>query len=154
MSIAGRQRRTASWGKPPWALDLAVPATPLPAEVDLAIVGGGFTGLAVAVAVRQRAPGWRVAVLEASELGAGASARTGGIVLDETAIGALPGLGNVLDGFASALRHVLLFAAGNLLVWHALLVAWERVGYRGSLEWVLAKVRRTEDRAHALRSGA
>lgn len=105
MSIAGRQRRTASWGEPPWALDLAVPATPLPAEVDLAIVGGGFTGLAVAVAVRQRAPGWRVAVLEARELGAGASARTGGIVLDETAIGGLPGLGNVLDGFVSTLRH-------------------------------------------------
>jgi len=81
-----------------------VPATPLPAEVDLAIIGGGFSGLAVAVAVRQRAPGWRVGVLEASQLGAGASGRTGGIVLDETAVGALPGLGNVLAGFARSLH--------------------------------------------------
>jgi len=61
-------------------------------------------GLAVAVAVRQRAPGWRVALLEASRLGAGASGRTGGVVLDETAVGALPGLGNVLDGFVRTLH--------------------------------------------------
>jgi len=45
---------------------------------------------------------------------------------------------------------VLLFALGNLLVWHGILVLWERAGYRGSLEWWLAKIRRTEDRARAL----
>jgi len=44
-----------------------------------------------------------VAVLEAGRPGAGASGRTGGVALDETAAGPLPGLGAVLDGFIEAL---------------------------------------------------
>ena len=53
-------------------------------------------------------------------------------------------------GWNDSLGAALAFAAGNLVVWHALLVAWERADYRGSLEWWLARVRRTEDRARAL----
>ncbi|MFQ5663976.1 MAG: NAD(P)/FAD-dependent oxidoreductase [Terriglobia bacterium] len=91
------------WGKPPWRLTARVDPAPLPEKVDVAIVGGGFTGLAVACWLRRLAPERSVALLEASHLGAGASGRTGGIVLDETPAGALPELGAVLGGFAQAL---------------------------------------------------
>ncbi|MGH8058216.1 MAG: NAD(P)/FAD-dependent oxidoreductase, partial [Candidatus Entotheonellia bacterium] len=52
----------------------------------------GFTGLATAHYVLQRSPSLRVAVLEARHVGAGASGRTGGLVLEDTAIGPLPGI--------------------------------------------------------------
>lgn len=47
-------------------------------RVDLAIIGGGFTGLTVAREVLRDQPGARVAVLEAEEVGFGASGRNGG----------------------------------------------------------------------------
>jgi glycine/D-amino acid oxidase-like deaminating enzyme len=58
-----------------------VPGTPeaLPDSVDVAIVGGGFCGLSAARALAKR--GVRVTVLEAEELGWGASCRNGGMVL-------------------------------------------------------------------------
>lgn len=46
--------------------------------VDVAIVGGGFTGLATAINLRKAAPGLTVAVLEAEGIGFGASGRNGG----------------------------------------------------------------------------
>lgn len=61
-------------------------------RVDVAVVGAGFTGLATAHYVLQRDPGQRVAVFEARQVGAGASGRTGGLVLEDTAVGPLPGL--------------------------------------------------------------
>jgi gamma-glutamylputrescine oxidase len=93
-----------AWGIPPWHIDFTPPPQPLPAEVDLAIVGAGFTGLAAAAWHCHLAPGKSVAVLEAGKIGAGASGRTGGIVLAETAAGDLPGLGDVLAGFQNILR--------------------------------------------------
>jgi gamma-glutamylputrescine oxidase len=45
-------------------------------------------------------------LLEAGRLGAGASGRTGGLALDETAVGPLPGLGPVLAGFMQALNEL------------------------------------------------
>ena len=51
----------------------------LPARVDVAIIGAGFTGLSAA---RELAPnGVRVAVFEANTIGWGASSRNGGMVL-------------------------------------------------------------------------
>jgi hypothetical protein len=64
------------------------------------------------------------------------------------------GLDALRPGWNDVLWPVLLFAAGNLVVWHGILRLWERADYRGSLEWCVARVRRTEDRAHALRAGA
>lgn len=47
-------------------------------KADVAIVGGGFTGLATAIAVARRQPERRVAVLEGARCGYGASGRNGG----------------------------------------------------------------------------
>jgi glycine/D-amino acid oxidase-like deaminating enzyme len=49
-------------------------------EVDVAIVGGGYTGLWTALAVLARDPAARVAVLEAEYCGAGPSGRNGGFI--------------------------------------------------------------------------
>jgi glycine/D-amino acid oxidase-like deaminating enzyme len=55
---------------------------PLPGslQVDVAIVGGGFTGLWTAYYLKRADPGLRVAVLEAGFAGQGASGRNGGWV--------------------------------------------------------------------------
>ncbi len=47
-------------------------------EVDVAVVGGGFTGLWAAIALLDTDPSLRVAVLEAERVGWGASGRNGG----------------------------------------------------------------------------
>ncbi len=53
------------------------PATPLPDEVDVAVVGGGIMGLSTAYHLA-RTTYLRIAVVEASYLAAGASGRNGG----------------------------------------------------------------------------
>jgi glycine/D-amino acid oxidase-like deaminating enzyme len=92
------------WGTPPWQIDFTPAARALPEGVDVAVVGGGFTGLAAAAWLRRLAPEKTVAVLEAGRIGAGASGRTGGIALGETAAGDMPGLGDVLAGFHEILQ--------------------------------------------------
>ncbi|MEW6079104.1 MAG: FAD-binding oxidoreductase [Thermodesulfobacteriota bacterium] len=47
-------------------------------NVDVAIVGGGFTGLSTAYHLKKDSPGARVALLEAQIIGYGASGRNGG----------------------------------------------------------------------------
>jgi glycine/D-amino acid oxidase-like deaminating enzyme len=53
-------------------------ALPGPASYDVAIVGGGFTGLWTAYYLKRADPSLRVAVLEAEVAGFGASGRNGG----------------------------------------------------------------------------
>jgi len=55
------------------------PSAALPQAVDVAVIGGGFTGLAAARALARH--GAEVAVLEAETFGWGASSRNGGMVL-------------------------------------------------------------------------
>ena len=49
-------------------------------EADVAIVGGGYTGLWTALALKEREPGLDVVLLEADECGRGPSGRNGGFV--------------------------------------------------------------------------
>jgi len=92
-------RSRIHWGLPPWEIDYTPPPHELPPSADFAIVGGGFTGLAAAAWLRLMESQKSVVVLEAARVGSGASGRTGGAVLAETAAGDLPGLGDVLSGF-------------------------------------------------------
>ncbi|HTU40254.1 MAG TPA: FAD-binding oxidoreductase [Candidatus Aquilonibacter sp.] len=58
---------------------------PLPARVDVAIIGAGFTGLSAARTLARR--GAKVAVLEGETIGWGASSRNGGMVLTGMKLG-------------------------------------------------------------------
>ena len=66
-----------------WLEDLEEPLTPRPAlaastEVDVAILGAGYSGLWTAYYLLRQEPGLRVAVLEKEIAGFGASGRNGG----------------------------------------------------------------------------
>jgi gamma-glutamylputrescine oxidase len=98
------RRKTHPWGAPAWTVDFRPAPRALPDRVDFAVVGGGFTGLSAAAWLRRFAPGRSVLVLESASLGDGASGRTGGMALAETAAGKLPGLGDVLAGYKKILR--------------------------------------------------
>lgn len=66
-----------------WHDTVAMPTdknlTPLPPKVDVAIIGGGYTGLSAGRTLAKH--GSRVVVLEAETLGWGASSRNGGMTL-------------------------------------------------------------------------
>jgi glycine/D-amino acid oxidase-like deaminating enzyme len=94
------------WGIPPWEIDFHPPKQALPPKVDFAVIGAGFTGLAAAAWLRLLAPGKSVALIEAGRIGAGASGRTGGMALAESAAGDLPGLGDVLAGLKNILAKL------------------------------------------------
>jgi glycine/D-amino acid oxidase-like deaminating enzyme len=74
---------------PPWWLEEALAAEGAASEapplagdldVDVAIVGAGYTGLWTALALRERAPDARVAILEKEIVGWGPSGRNGGFL--------------------------------------------------------------------------
>jgi glycine/D-amino acid oxidase-like deaminating enzyme len=74
---------------PSWWLEQALEAEGNPdpspvlegeATADVAVVGGGYTGLWAALALRERAPELRVTLLEAEICGHGPSGRNGGFV--------------------------------------------------------------------------
>jgi glycine/D-amino acid oxidase-like deaminating enzyme len=94
------------WGVPPWEVEFHPSRLPVPPKVDFAVIGGGFTGLAAAAWLRMLAPGKSVALIEAGRIGAGASGRTGGMALAESAAGDLPGLGDVLAGLTNILAKL------------------------------------------------
>ncbi|UCD99182.1 MAG: FAD-dependent oxidoreductase [Chloroflexota bacterium] len=77
------------------------PYSPAPAiegelEVDVAIIGAGFTGLSTALNLLQAQPGLNVAVLEAQVVGYGASGRNGGFSM--TLFGLEPAVTKALFG--------------------------------------------------------
>ena len=66
-----------------WTMTVNMPddsnLTPVPESVDVAIIGGGYTGLSAARTLAKR--GTKVAILEAETMGWGASSRNGGMSL-------------------------------------------------------------------------
>jgi glycine/D-amino acid oxidase-like deaminating enzyme len=98
--------REVRWGQTPWIIDFHPDPAPTPEILDFAVIGAGFTGLSAAAALRQINPEKTVAVFEAETVGARSSGHTGGLVLGESAAGDLPGLGDVLDGFANVIREL------------------------------------------------
>ncbi len=67
-----------------WSLALPPPNPPLRVDidVDVAIIGGGFTGLSTAYYMTRTLPGRRIALIEAKRCGNGASGRNGAMVLN------------------------------------------------------------------------
>lgn len=105
---------------PPWWIEDALAAEgatedPAPAgldrnlDVDVAIVGGGYTGLWTALALKERNASLRVAVLEAAFCGAGPSGRNGGFLE-----GYWPALGELRELFGEE-RAVRLATAGEAI---------------------------------------
>ncbi|MBI4544685.1 MAG: FAD-binding oxidoreductase [Gemmatimonadetes bacterium] len=73
-------------------LDACAPYVPRPPpqeeiRVDVAIIGGGFTGLATAYELKRTDPGLRVAVLEAKEIAYGSSGRNGSFAMTVVGLG-------------------------------------------------------------------
>ena len=73
-------RETLAMEPPELATAAAAPQLTGRARVDVAIVGGGYTGLWTALAIADRDPGARIAILEADICGGGPSGRNGGFV--------------------------------------------------------------------------
>lgn len=72
------RERCASYYTASIAEESAYPVLKGDHRVDVAIIGGGFTGVATAVELAER--GYRVAIIEANRIGWGASGRNGGQV--------------------------------------------------------------------------
>lgn len=99
----GSRTQASRWGNPPWE----IPAQPSPAlrpfHRDVVVLGAGLAGLSTAYHLARR--GLRVAVLEAAAVGAGASGRTGGLVLEGTAAGPLEQVDHCLDTIAAVVAE-------------------------------------------------
>jgi glycine/D-amino acid oxidase-like deaminating enzyme len=95
-----------NWGNRPWAVDFTPARRELPPNLDFAIIGGGFSGLTAGAWCKKLAPDKTVALFEAESMGAGSSGHTGGMALAETAVGDLPGLGDVLAGYQKILKEL------------------------------------------------
>jgi gamma-glutamylputrescine oxidase len=69
-----------------WSAELPLPNSPLlrDRELDVAIVGGGLTGLSAALYLKRNSSGTTVALLEAARCGNGASGRNGAMLLTLT----------------------------------------------------------------------
>jgi glycine/D-amino acid oxidase-like deaminating enzyme len=59
---------------------------------DVTVVGAGLTGLSIGFHLKKRFPEWRVVILEAENVGSGASGRSGGIIVEDPSL-----LGSIED---------------------------------------------------------
>ena len=118
----------------PFWLDRPAPAAAPPlegaVEADLAIVGGGFTGLWAALQAKEERPDREVVLLEAETAGFGASGRNGGFV--EASL--THGLPNGVARFARELEALEALGRENLdglradLRRHRIDAAWQEPG--------------------------
>lgn len=100
--------------RPFWAETVAPgPECPAPAgdlSCDLAIVGGGFTGLWAAVQARRRDPGARIVLVEAGLCGDAASGRNGGFCAPSIS----HGVGNALRRWPAEAETLVRLGRANL----------------------------------------
>ena len=86
MTSFNARRTPAHKGPAAWSAILPGQPAPVPLpgdlSVDVAIIGGGFAGLAAARRLRDLDPDLKIAVLEASRLAEGASGRNSGFMID------------------------------------------------------------------------
>lgn len=75
----GRAVRRSYWQRI-GGMPLSVDGDALPATASIAIVGGGFAGLATALRIQELEPAADVVVIEAETVGFGASGRNGGLM--------------------------------------------------------------------------
>src|SRR5208282_5810649 len=75
------------WGDAPWDRGNVPRVGAAGGNTDVAIIGGGLTGASAAYHLAKRGIG--CTIFEAARLGDGASGRTGGLVLEGTAVGPL-----------------------------------------------------------------
>ena len=73
-------RQTLAAESPELAADVAAPPLSGSTRADVAILGGGYTGLWTAIRLTELAPGARVVVIEKDICGGGPSGRNGGFV--------------------------------------------------------------------------
>lgn len=93
------------WGEPLWqSRAFSGAAEPIPRAIDVAIVGGGLTGMSAAFHLARA--GLRAVVFEAATVGEGASGRTGGIVLEGTATGVRPGAEDCVPSLARLVEEL------------------------------------------------
>src|SRR5258708_29379338 len=95
-----------NWGKTPWNISFRAGARRLPDHANFVVVGGGFTGLAAAAWLSRMAPGKSVLLLEAGPVGNGASGRTGGVGVAQTAARDIPGPGHVVRWFPDIFEKI------------------------------------------------
>lgn len=106
---ADPERALAGASRVPLWLDTADRPAPRPAldsdlTVDLAVVGGGFTGLWTALLAAEQDPGRSIALLEAGTLGWAASGRNGGFCSASLTHGLANGLARWPDDMPVLLR--------------------------------------------------
>jgi len=106
------------------------PALPADLDADLAIVGGGYTGLWTAIRAKERDPASRVVLLEAATIGWAASGRNGGFVEASLTHGESNGERRWPDELArlDELGHDNLDAIGETVARYGMRVDLERTG--------------------------
>lgn len=106
------------------------PALPADLDADLAIVGGGYTGLWTAIRAKERDPASRVVLLEAATIGWAASGRNGGFVEASLTHGESNGERRWPEELArlDELGHANLDAIGDTIARYGMQVDFERTG--------------------------